>query len=91
MRTRQLCQVPIPGYPIRHLFMRLQVERIVLIQEERPIDIINRLAKERRSWSDEQILDELRLLPVLPDEDYYDSVRADDPQWLRAPQSIPRR
>lgn len=43
-----------------------------------PWQIIQNLFRERESWSDEQILEELRSLPVLPDEDYYYNAEEDE-------------
>src|SRR5690349_12584573 len=43
-----------------------------------PWQIIQNLIHERESWSNEQILEELRSLPVLPSEDYYNHAEQDD-------------
>ena len=42
-------------------------------KEQMPFEHIQELFDQRQSWSDEEILAELRALPVLPDED--------DPAW----------
>jgi hypothetical protein len=46
-----------------------------------PGQIIRNLIREREDWTDEQILEELRSLPVLPDENYYSNAEQDDEFW----------
>jgi hypothetical protein len=52
-----------------------------------PWQIIQNLVREREDWSNEQILEELRSLPVLPDENYYYNAQQDD-EYRRMDQAL---
>lgn len=48
-------------------------------EEKKPVQIIQELFEQRKTWTDEQVLAELKSLPVLPDED--DPAWDDDQTW----------
>lgn len=52
-----------------------------------PWQIIQNLVREREDWTNEQILEELRSLPVLADESYYHNGEQDD-QYERMTQAL---